>query len=178
MNNKLILFILCTTALIFLSSCSSTTVIHSRPEGAKLYMDHEYMGMTPYTYSDTKIVGSSTSIRLVMDGYDTFEGVLVRSERPDVGAIIGGIFVFVPFLWVMQYNPYHTYDLFPAGTSQQPPPQTIPQTAPPPPTPPQQGQSLSNDQLDRLQKLKKLYDDKVLTKEEFEREKQKILDQK
>lgn len=33
----------------------------------------------------------------------------------------------------------------------------------------------SNDKYDELEKLKKLYDDKVLTKEEFETEKEKIL---
>ena len=33
----------------------------------------------------------------------------------------------------------------------------------------------SNDKYDELEKLKKLYDDKVLTKEEFETEKDKIL---
>lgn len=33
----------------------------------------------------------------------------------------------------------------------------------------------SNDKYDELEKLKKLYDDKVLTKEEFEAEKDKIL---
>ena len=33
----------------------------------------------------------------------------------------------------------------------------------------------SNNKYDELEKLKKLYDDKVLTKEEFETEKEKIL---
>ena len=33
----------------------------------------------------------------------------------------------------------------------------------------------SNDKYDELEKLKKLYDDKLLTKEEFETEKEKIL---
>ena len=33
----------------------------------------------------------------------------------------------------------------------------------------------SNDKYDELEKLKKLYDDKVLTKKEFETEKEKIL---
>lgn len=33
----------------------------------------------------------------------------------------------------------------------------------------------NNDKYDELEKLKKLYDDKVLTKEEFETEKEKIL---
>ncbi len=34
----------------------------------------------------------------------------------------------------------------------------------------------NNDYMDQLEKLKKLYDDKVLTKEEYEEKKQKILE--
>lgn len=37
------------------------------------------------------------------------------------------------------------------------------------------GSKNSDDKYDELEKLKKLYDDKVLTKEEFETEKEKIL---
>jgi hypothetical protein len=43
---------------------------------------------------------------------------------------------------------------------------------------PKQNTSDKNDKLDRLEKLGKLYKDGVLTKEEFEIEKKKILDEK
>jgi hypothetical protein len=36
---------------------------------------------------------------------------LVRDERVDVGAVIGGIFLLVPFLWTMQYDKDHFYEL-------------------------------------------------------------------
>lgn len=72
-------------AIVCLDACASTTIIHSDPEGAKLYIDGESCGTTPYTYSDTKIVGSTTHIRLVKDGYeDANVGLQRNEERGDV----------------------------------------------------------------------------------------------
>ena len=97
------------------SSCASTTIINSHPQGAKVYMNQEYMGVTPYTYTDTKVVGTSTIVKLTKDGYQDTNVILTRNEQVDVGAIIGGLCVWVPFLWVMGYNPSHTYELYLLG---------------------------------------------------------------
>ncbi|WP_294081345.1 hypothetical protein [Proteiniphilum sp. UBA5384] len=81
-------------------------------------MNGEYKGVTPLSYSDTKIVGSVTYLTLEKEGYQPFQTFLSRNESADVGAIIGGVFVLVPFLWTMKYNPVHTYELRPiANTS-------------------------------------------------------------
>lgn len=104
--------IILASAFLF-SSCASTTIINSSPNGAKLYIDGEPVGNTPYTYTDTKIVGSSTPIRLVKEGYEDYNGVLKRNEEANVGAIIGGILFLFPFLWTMDYKATHTYELMP-----------------------------------------------------------------
>jgi len=96
--------------LIF-ASCASTTIIQSDPSGAKLYLNGESVGTTPYTHEDTKIIGSTTTVRLTMDGYEDFIASFSRNEEVDVGAIIGGIFFLFPFLWTMKYKPYHNYEL-------------------------------------------------------------------
>ncbi len=116
MKKKLVLQItaLVLIAAFLLPACASTTVINSVPSGAKLYIDGEPVGNTPYTYSDTKIVGSSTPIRLVMEGYDDYNTLLKRNEEANVGAIVGGIFLLFPFLWVMDYKSQHTYELIPS----------------------------------------------------------------
>ncbi len=103
--------------VMLFASCSSTTLIQSNPSGAKVYMNEEYKGVTPLSYSDTKIVGSSTAVRLELDGYETLHTVLTRNEVADVGAIIGGIFFLFPFLWTMKYNPVHNYELRPLNTA-------------------------------------------------------------
>ena len=85
-----VLLLLVFSASASLTSCSSTTVMNSKPQGAKLYMDGQFKGETPFPYSDTKIVGSTTTIKLTLPGYEPFDGILSRNERADVGAIVGG----------------------------------------------------------------------------------------
>lgn len=137
-------------------------MINSKPQGAKLYMDEQYQGTTPYSYSDNKIVGSTTPIRLELDGYAPYLTTLVRSEKADVGAIIGGFFLLVPFLWTMEYNPVHTYEL-----------RTITEAEESVTKP-----SMTKGKTETLRELRKLFDEGTLTKEEYEKEKQKILDGK
>jgi hypothetical protein len=108
---KSIAFIL--SASILLSSCASTTVFQTTPSGAKIYMNDELVGNTPYTYSDTKIVGTTTIVKMKAEGYEDFTYVLKRNEEANVGAIIGGIFLLFPFLWVMDYKPMHSFELVP-----------------------------------------------------------------
>jgi hypothetical protein len=132
--------VLCATALL---ACSSETVIRSNPPGAKVFIDGSYVGTTPYTMSDTKIVGSTTSVRLEYPGYQPFDASIHRSEEFDVVACIGGVFLLVPFLWIMGYKDSHTFDPPPQGGY--PPPQggyPPPQGGYPPPQggyPPPQG---------------------------------------
>lgn len=113
-----------------LAACTSSTVIHSNPPGAKVYIDGTYAGVTPYTMSDTKIVSSTTQVRLEQPGYHPTVAVIHRSEAFDVGACIGGVFLLVPFLWIMGYHPTHTYEMDPAG-----PPAGGPPGEEPPPAP-------------------------------------------
>ena len=93
------------------SSCSSSTMIHSIPSGAKVYLDSEYAGTTPCLMENMKISFSKTRVELKEEGYETFITSVTKDEEVNVGAIIGGLFVLVPFLWVMDYKPTHTYEL-------------------------------------------------------------------
>ncbi len=95
---KLKFFSVLMSGAVLFASCSSSTLIETNPVGAKLYLDGEPVGTTPYTHSDTKIVGSSTNIRLEKAGYEPLNVAMSRNEQVDVGAIIGGLFVWVPFL--------------------------------------------------------------------------------
>ncbi len=98
---------------VLLSGCASTTMIHSNHDGAKVYLNEELAGTTPYLHSDTKIVGSTTRVRLEKEGYESLGTSFTRNEEVDAGAIIAGIFIWVPFLWTMKYKPAHTYELLP-----------------------------------------------------------------
>lgn len=143
-------------------SCSSNTLIESRPPGANLYMNGAYVGTTPYRHSDTKVVGTSTDLRFEKDGYETLQIWLTRNEEADPGAIIGGIFFLFPFLWTMKYQPSHIYDLQPLDTQNDTGQPKIKET------------TVSKAQ--KLRELKSLLDEKIITQSEFDSEKQKILE--
>jgi PEGA domain len=94
-------------------ACSSSTVIRSNPSGARVFLDGAYVGTTPYTLSDSKIVGSTTQIRLEYPGLPPTSVAVSRNEDLKVGTLIVGIFLLVPLLWVMGYDAEHTFELAP-----------------------------------------------------------------
>lgn len=154
-------------ALILLESCASSTTIQSNPSGAKLYLNSSYVGTTPYRHTDTKIVGTTTYVRLEKEGYEPLNTSFSRDEQADAGAIIGGVFLLFPFLWTMKYDPSHTYELAPPGSFQQPGVAPMPLANDP---------ASASPKTAKLRDLKKLLDEGVLTKEEYEKEKKKTLD--
>lgn len=149
-------------ATTLLSSCASTTMLQSAPPGARVYLNGESVGVTPYRHRDTKIVGATTEVRLEKEGYETLNTSFSRDEQADVGAIVGGIFFLFPFLWTMKYKPVHSYEMRPL--SSQP-------VADQPVSPATYNASLP----DQLRQLKKLADDKVITQAEYEQQKKKLL---
>ncbi|MDR2927118.1 MAG: PEGA domain-containing protein [Cytophagaceae bacterium] len=150
--------------VILFTSCASTTMIQSNPSGAKVYLNGEPVGATPYSHTDTKIVGSTTTVKLDKEGYEPLNTSFSRDEEVDVGAIIGGVFVWIPFLWTMKYKPTHTYELTPRSDDKQPIIKTNPQ------------QNQTQSKVDKLRELKQLFDEKLITQEEYENERQKVLD--
>ncbi len=97
---------------VFVSACSSSTVIRSRPDGATVYMDNVQQGTTPLTYSDTAIAGTTKAIRLKKDGYKTLDTV-IRKDKFEVGPCIGGVLIFFPFIWVLGYQDVYEFGLEP-----------------------------------------------------------------
>lgn len=150
---------------IFLTSCASTTIIQSNPSGAKVYLNGEPVGVTPYTHQDTKLVGTTTTLKLEKEGYTPLNTAFTRNEEVDLGAVIGGVLVLVPFLWTMKYKPTHTYDLTPLDGVEQINNKSNFQNG------------AVKSKVERLRELKQLLDEKVITQEEYDNEKKKILDE-
>lgn len=149
---------------ILFASCTSTTMIQSTPSKAKVFLDGEYVGETPYIHRDSKIVGSSMVLKLEKEGCKPLVSTITKDEEVDVGAIIGGLFVWVPFLWTMKYKAVHNYELVPiTGQSQDN-------------SDNQQIQTNQKSKATKLRELKQLLDEKIITAEEFEKEKAKILE--
>jgi hypothetical protein len=152
--------------IILFAGCSSTTMIQSSPGKAKVYLDGAFVGETPYLHRDSKIVGSSMVVKLEKDGFIPIIATITKDEEVNVGAIIGGFLVGVPFLWTMQYQPVHNYVLTPNNIENEVKPEI------------QKSQTNIKSKADRLRELKQLLDEKIITLDEFEKEKAKILDSK
>ena len=91
-------------------ACSSTTMIRSTDPEAKIYVDGEFKGKGMASHTDTKTIGSTTSVRLEKAGCEPRAYSFSRNEEFDAGACAGGVFLLVPFLWIQKYKAEHLYE--------------------------------------------------------------------
>ena len=152
-------------AVILFAGCASSTMINSVPSGAKVYINGESVGTTPYLYSDTKVVGSVVNVDLVKEGYETLYTSFTRTEQVNAGSIVGGLFLLFPFLWTMEYNSTRNYELVPL----RPVNQSLNTEA--------AGPVQVKPAAERLKELKQLLDDKLITEKEYEARKKVILEE-
>lgn len=167
--------ILLSISVVF-SGCVSSTLIQSNPSGAKLSINGVEVGVTPYWYADTKIMGSETDIALESEGYEPLYSSIVRAERVDLGAVIAGCFFWFPFLWTLKYQPFHNYELFPKQSTEQIVPNLTPQRIEEPQIP-AKNESVATKE-DKLKELKQLLDQKLINNRDYERQKKIILNEK
>jgi hypothetical protein len=99
-----------TIDLFFLLGCASTTLIKSNPPGAKLSIDGQFIGETPQFYTDKAIAGTVRTVTLKKEGYKDFIGYIKR-EKLSVPALVGGIFLLVPFVWILEYPSQYGFEM-------------------------------------------------------------------
>lgn len=103
-------------ALLCFTACSSTTKLITEPPGARVYVNGDPVGETPYEYSDMAVIGTSLVIRLEKPGYEPLTAVIPRSEELDpIACGAGACLCPVVFLWVMRYRSEHHYILKPSA---------------------------------------------------------------
>ena len=92
--------------------CASSTMITSIPDGAKVYVDGQLIGRAPVTQKDTAILGIAKTVMLKLDGYRTTTGT-IRKEELDPGALVAGLLVIIPLLWITRYPSQYLFELEP-----------------------------------------------------------------
>ncbi len=97
-------------SLLLISACSSSTLIKVSDPDARIYVNGEYIGVGQATYTDKKVAFSNNDVTIKKPGCDPVSYSFRRNEKPDGGAIVGGIFVTIPFLWVTEYKKEHNYE--------------------------------------------------------------------
>lgn len=151
--------------IVLLSGCASSTMIKSVPSGAKVYINGEPVGVTPYLYTDTKIIFSPINVDIIKDGYKPIYETFRRDEEFNAGTFIGGIFVWPLWLWTLDYKSTHTYEMVPVSET------TTTEAT-------QEIQYSGSGRIERLKELKQMFDEKLITEKDYEKAKQKILDEK
>ena len=104
---KQVLFLIAT---LLVASCSSTTLIMTNDKDAKIYVDSQFVGKGQYTHTDSKMVGSVTTVLLKKEGCEDVPYAFSKNEEFDAGACAGGVFFLVPFLWIQKYRAIHNYE--------------------------------------------------------------------
>ena len=156
--------VLMVTVILF-ASCASSTMINSVPSGAKVYINGEVMGTTPYLYTDTKIVGTIVNVDLIKEGYEPLYTSFTRTEQVNPGAIVGGLFLVFPYLWTMEYKPSRTFELMPLRPVTESPSIEVP------------GHVKRMPASERLKELKQMFEDKLITESEYETRRKAILEE-
>ena len=93
-----------------LINCSSTTMVRTTDNEAKIYIDGEYRGKGMVSHTDMKILGSVTQVKIEKEGCEPMMYTFAKNEEFDAGACAGGVFVLVPFLWIQKYKADHIYE--------------------------------------------------------------------
>lgn len=96
--------------VLAVAGCTSSTVIRSSDPDARIYVNGEYLGTGRAVYSDQKVAFSKNLVEIRKEGCAPEHHTFRRSEEADAGAIIGGIFLTIPFLWVTEYKPHRAYE--------------------------------------------------------------------
>jgi hypothetical protein len=87
----------------FLAACASATTIRSVPSGAKVYLNGEYVGETPFVHEDMDIAGTSKRVKLTHDGYRDQVGTIRKEELKVMPLVVGLCCLLIPLLWVTGY---------------------------------------------------------------------------
>jgi len=99
-------------ASAMVSACATTTTINSRPPGARVYVEDQYLGDTPVPFSDSSAFWTKRTAVLKEDGYQDKTVVLKKNElRTDT--LIGTVFLLVPVFWLFGYPSNMTFELDP-----------------------------------------------------------------
>lgn len=99
-----------TAVFFFLFGCASTTLIKSNPSGANLQTDGTPLGETPCFYTDKAVAGTTKVVTLKKEGYKDYYGYIKR-EKLSIPALIGGIFLIVPFVWILEYPSQYDFEM-------------------------------------------------------------------
>ena len=103
--------IISTLLICLIYSCSSTTIIKSTDKKAQIKINGTVLGTGTAIHTDRKVAWfGKNRVVISKEGCADQNYIFKRNEELDVGALIFGIFLIVPLVWIMQYEAVHEYE--------------------------------------------------------------------
>ncbi len=155
---------------VFMASCASYTVITTKPQGAKVFVDDYYIGKTPVIYRDYKPALSSTAIKIEKEGYRTIYTYIQKDGSINLTSLVAGFFFMPAWIWALGYPPQYNFILQPGDSVEVQAPTNLPYTIP-------DSLSFGNKKAKALKELEDLHNQGLLTDEEYESKKKQILEE-
>lgn len=159
--------------VLLLLSCASTTYIKSFPPGANVYEGDALMGATPYMYWDREPTGPENvgkSFTLRKPGYAD-KKITIQKDVLNIPRLFFPAPIF-SLPWAYDYKEEYYFELEPIGKRGAPYPHKISNQ--------RRGvvvdDKLYSESSRKLRELKKLYDEGLLTDEEYEMKRAELID--
>ena len=95
--------------VLVITGCSTFVTIRTDPERARLYINDEPKGKTPFTDNLPDGLFARYIYRIEADGYKPLYGELQKEFK--WGAFIGGWFFLFPWLWASGPRPFYSFEL-------------------------------------------------------------------
>jgi len=97
-------------ALAVAAGCNHRVSVNSNPPGARAYVDQQFVGVTPTTFSETSGFGKEYEIRLEKDGYRTL--TVKEKQRANLGYLLLSILTCgIGVLWSFTLEDRYDYSL-------------------------------------------------------------------
>lgn len=112
-RNKITVVISALLLISFLTACVTKTRVHinSEVEGAKVYIDGEYVGTTPTVATVSNAAWLDQEVILTKEGYKPLHTDLNKEIK--IGNVISGIFFWIPLLWCWGPKQNQFYIIYP-----------------------------------------------------------------
>jgi len=149
-------------ACCLVAGCSESAMVRSYPPGSKLYVNGAFVGVTPvvYTVDSSEFPDREFAVHLERTGYTSAEGVLRKQTCP--GRVTGGVFTLgILFLF--------------RGPTCFTSPQDFLLEPLPGQTESDGGTAHLPTVEERLERIRKMRDEGIITPEEFEHYRKEIL---
>lgn len=101
MSKKILYFTLFSILLLVLAGCSTTVMIDTNVEKASVRLNGRDIGETPVTVELSNAIWEEYYVDISKSGYKSVHAYL--QKEPKVGPIIGGFFIYIP--WLYAYGP-------------------------------------------------------------------------